>query len=276
MLLISIHFQSRCHLGLTSIHVSSISIQALILASHLIPSDFSTPSRSRNLHLGFFQVTANPPIQVSKCGCQMLSGPFSPPSRTQDSTKAPIYMPHLHLGRVSPPSRARLTPIQISRIASQLHLSPISPYADLKMYIPSQSRANLTPIHVSRICASPHSRHLDSCLHSINSAPHLNPGLYIYSTHHHSSTVSFPSWPMYLHLTSIHGKMYVPPASWLPITTIHVVRIVSQLHPSPISSYPGLRLCVATQSRSILNPIQVSRFVSHLHPGSQLHVSSSS
>ena len=48
----------------------------------------------------------------------------SPPSRYQDSTTAPIYMPHLHLGRVSPPSRAHLTSIQISRIASQPHLTP--------------------------------------------------------------------------------------------------------------------------------------------------------
>ena len=200
----------------------------------------------------------------------------SPPSRYQDSTKAPIYVPHLHLARVSPPSRAHLTSVQMSRIASQPHHSPISPYPGFKMCIPSQSMSDHTRIHVSRICASPPYRHLDSRLHSINSVHHLNPGTHLYSTHHHSSTVSFPSWPMYLHLTSVYGTMCVPPASWLPITTIHVARIVSHLHHSPISPYPGLRLCVSTQSRSILNPIQVSRFVSHLHPGSEIHVSSSS
>ena len=81
---------------------------------------------------------------------------------------------------------------------------------------------------------------------------------------------------MYLHLTSIYGTMCMPPASWLPITTIHVARIVSHLHHRPISPYPGLRLCTSTQSRCILNPIQVSRFVSHLHPGTNIHVSSSS
>ena len=47
----------------------------------------------------------------------------SSPSRYQHSTKAPIYVPHLHLGRVSPPCRAHLTSIQTSRIASQPHLT---------------------------------------------------------------------------------------------------------------------------------------------------------
>ena len=127
----------------------------------------------------------------------MLPGLFSPTYRTQDSclmyihvlshlhpgTKIPpIYVPHLHLGRVSPPSRAHLTSIQITRIASQPHHSPISPYPGLKMYIPSQSRSDLTHIHVSRICASSPYRHLDSHLNSINSAHHLNPGLFIFNS----------------------------------------------------------------------------------------------
>ena len=51
-------------------------------------------------------------------------------------------------------------------------------------------------------------------------------------------------------------------------------RIVSQLHPSPISPYLRLKMCISTQTRSHLNPIQVSRFVSHLHPGSPIHASS--
>ena len=51
-------------------------------------------------------------------------------------------------------------------------------------------------------------------------------------------------------------------------------RIASQLHPSPISPHPRLKMCISAQSRSHLNPTQVSRFVSPLHPGSQIHVSS--
>ena len=43
-----------------------------------------------------------------------------------------------------------------------------------------------------------------------------------------------------------------------------------------MSPYPRLKMCISTQSRSHLKPIQVSRFVSHLIPlpGSQIHVSS--
>ena len=163
-------------------------------------------------------------------------------------------MSHLHPGPISPPSKYR-----------ELHLS----------LIPSQSRSDLTRSHVSRICASPPYKHLDSCLQSINSMHHPNPGLFIFNSPS-LTTVSFPSWPMYLHLISIFGTMCVPPASWLPITTIHVARIVSHLHHTPISPYSGLRLCVSTQSRSILTPsrsrhlclisIQAPRFTSPLHP----------
>ena len=47
-----------------------------------------------------------------------------------------------------------------------------------------------------------------------------------------------------------------------------------QLHPRPISPYPRLKMYISTQSRSHLNPIQVSRFVFPLHPGSHVYVSS--
>ena len=196
MLLISIHFQSHHPLGL-EIWVSPpsmsllIFIQALILASHLIPSDVSTPSRSRKLHLGCFQVTLNPSRSQNvdvKC-FQVLSyihpGPKILVSPTSMYRLTSIQVPRFHQGHnihASPPSRSCLTSIQISRIASQPHHSPISPYPGLKMCIPSQSRSDLTHIHVSRICASPPYRHLDSRLHSINSVHHLNPGLFIFKS----------------------------------------------------------------------------------------------
>ena len=50
--------------------------------------------------------------------------------------------------------------------------------------------------------------------------------------------------------------------------------IASELHPSPISPYSRLKICISTQSRSHFNPIQVSGFVSPLRLGSQIHVSS--
>ena len=46
----------------------------------------------------------------------------------------------------------------------------------------------------------------------------------------------------------------LPPRSFLNC------RIVSQLHPSPISPYPRLKMCISAQSRSHLNPIQALRF----------------
>ena len=52
------------------------------------------------------------------------------------------------------------------------------------------------------------------------------------------------------------------------------LRNVTQLHPSPISPHPRLKMCISTQSRSHLNPIQVSGFVFPLHPGSHIYVSS--
>ena len=60
----------------------------------------------------------------------------------------------------------------------------------------------------------------------------------------------------------------------LPTRSFLNCRIVYQLHPSPISPYSRLKICISTQSRSHLNPIQVSRFVSPIHPGSQINVSS--
>ena len=46
------------------------------------------------------------------------------------------------------------------------------------------------------------------------------------------------------------------------------MKIVFQLHSSPISPYPDLMMYVSTQTRPRLILIQVSRFASHLNPGS--------
>ena len=99
-----------------------------------------------------------------------------------------IQVPRFHQGpniRASPPSRSCLTSIQGISPPSKyrkLHLSPISPHPGLKMCIPSQCKSDLTHIHVSRICVSPPYRHLDSCLQSINSTHHSNPGLFIFNS----------------------------------------------------------------------------------------------
>ena len=100
----------------------------------------------------------------------------------------------------------------------------------------------------------------------------------IFASRQHPGNISPPSRSTKLHPSSIQAssrthtgfKMCASP----PSRSFLNWRIVSQLHPSPISSYPRLKMCISTQSRSHLNPIQDSRFVSPLHPGSQIHVSS--
>ena len=61
------------------------------------------------------------------------------------------------------------------------------------------------------------------------------------------------------HVSPQHMSWYLYPTS--------IQEIASQLHPSPISPYPGLMMCASTQSRSNLSPIQMSRFAYHLYPG---------
>ena len=163
------------------------------------------------------------------------------------------------------------------RIVSQLHPSPISPHPRLKMCISAQSRSHLNPIQVSRF-VSP--LRLGSQIR-VSSLSHLNLTsiwLLIFASRLPPGNISPPSSSTKLHLSSIQAssqthtcfKMCVSP----PSRSFLNWRIVSQLHPSPIPPYPHLKMCISTQFRSHLNPIQVSRFVSPFHPGSQIHVSS--
>ena len=137
----------------------------------------------------------------------------------------------------------------------------------------------------------------ENCIWAASRSPQTHPGLkmwisnasrscftYIqeprFLSHLHPCTVSPPS----RYQDSTKAPIFMPhlhlgrvsPPSRAHLTSIQILRIASQPHHSPISPYPGLRLCISTQSRSILNPIQVSRFVSQLHPGSEIHVSASS
>ena len=172
------------------------------------------------------------------------------------------------------------------------HLHP-GPFSTGELYL-SSILVPYHPIHVSR-CASQlnpepistPSRSRDLCLLSTQ-APRFTFLLCL-------SCISLQSGSWYLHLAYIQVTSHLhpgPPNSILvpskhQLQPIQVSRcisppprsfpkwpIVSQLHPSLISPYSRLKMCISAQSRSHLNPIQVSRFVSHLHPGSQIHVSS--
>ena len=172
------------------------------------------------------------------------------------------------------------------------HLHP-GPFSTGELYL-SSIPVPYHPIHVSR-CAS-----------QLNPGPISTPsrsrGVCLLSTQAPRFTFLLclswilpPSGSWYLHLAYIlitsrlhpgpPNCILVPykrhlkpiPVSWCvspPSRSFLNWRIVSQLHPSPISPYPRLKMCISTQSRSHLNPIQVSRFVSDLHSGFQIHVSS--
>ena len=180
---------------------------------------------------------------------------------------------HVSVLSISLPTRSFLN----CRIVSQLHPSPISPYPRLKMCISTQSRSHLNPIQVSRFVSD---LHPGSQIH-VSSLSQLNPTSFwvlIFTSRIHPGNILPPFRSTKLHLSSTQAsaephtsfKMCVSP----PSRSFLNWRIVSQLHPSPISPYPRLKICISTQSRSHLNPIQVSRFVYPLHPGSQIHVSS--
>ena len=236
-------FVSDLHPG-SQIHVSSLSqlnltsIWVLIFASRLHPCSISPPSRSTKLHLSSIQASSQTHTSFKMC--------------------------------VSPPSR----PFLNWRIVSQLHPSPISPYPRLKMCISTQSRSHLNPIQVSRFVFD---LHPGSQIH-VSSLSQLNLTsiwLLIFPSRLHPGNTLPPSRSTKLHLSSVQASslthtgftMCVSP----PSKPFLNWRIASQLHPSPISPHPRLKMCISAQSRSHLNPIQVSRFVFHLHPGSQIH-----
>ena len=82
--------------------------------------------------------------------------------------------------------------------------------------------------------------------------------------------ISIPSRSCATCITSLLHTDHVSPQHmpwYLHPTSIQVLKITSQLHPSPILPYSGLMMCTSTQSRSHLSPTQMSIFVFHLYPG---------
>ena len=198
---------------------------------------------------------------------------------------------------VSPLSR----PFVNWRIVSQLHPCPISPHPRLKMCILVQSRSHLNPTQVSRF-VSPLQTGSQIHVFSLSQLNLTTIWVLIFTSHLHTVNISPPSSSTKLHLSSIQAssqthtwfKMCVSP----PSRSFLNWRIVSQLHPSPISPYPRLNICISPQTGPISTPsrqIHVSSlsqlnltsiglmiFASRLHPGNisspprstKLHLSS--
>ena len=252
---------STGELYLSSIPVPYHPIHVSRCASQLNPGPISTPSRSRDVCL---LSTQAPRFTFLLCLSWILphSGSWYlhlayilTTSRLHPGPPNCILVPYKrHLKPtpvswcVSPTSRSFLN----WRIVSLLHPSPISPYSRLKICISTQSRSHLNPIQVSRFVSPIH----PGSQINVSSLSQLNLTsiwVLIFTSHLHPGNISPPSRSNKLHLSSIQAssqthtsfKMCVSP----PSRSFLNWRIVSQLHPSPISPYPRLKMCISTQSR---------------------------
>ena len=151
---------------------------------------------------------------------------------------------HLHPGRrirVSAPSRCHLTPIQVWKFASKLHLCSVPPPSTFRSHLISiQAQIFASHIHpgdVYRSCATMCTTHpYRSCLTCIQipiSLSHLRP-----------CTVSLPSRSEVSCLICIH--------------------VTSHLQPTHFHSSHAI--CITAPSMSYLTPIRVSILVPELHP----------
>ena len=146
--LTSIQFPSHLHPS-PKIHASPTSrscltlTHALIFASHIHLRDVSSPSRSWKFHLSSIQVQSQTHPGLEMC--------ISIPSRSCTTCITSL----LHTDHVSPkhmPGYLHPTSIQVQKITSQLHPSPISPYSGFMMYTSTQYRSHLSPTQMSILC----------------------------------------------------------------------------------------------------------------------------
>ena len=247
------------------------SIKVPIFSSHLHPCWISPPSGSQEL-----------------CFHQ---GPIPPISRSPDVS-------HLHLDPVSLPSRSRylrLTSIQVtSQLPSrsrQLHISSIQvpshyqPRPDNHVSSPARSRYScLTPIYIQQNASHVHPGPISShpgpnvCV-SPPSRPHLTP-IHIarFASHPHPGSTSSASRSQDLHLTFISvmspllsvrqdcnssaSRSHLTPSRFLNLC-LTSIQYMSHLHPGP-----DIRVTSSFRSHlvSIQVLIQVPRMASQLHP----------
>ena len=156
----------------------------------------------------------------------------SPPSGSINSRLTSTQVvAHVYAGadiRVSPQFSWRFTSTQVTKIAFQLHSSPISPYPDLMMCVSTQTRPRLILIQVSRF------------------ASHLNPG-----------PISTPSRSRDLCLLSTQAPRFtfllclswILPQSGSWYLHLTYIQVTSHLHPGPPN-------CILVPSKHHLKPIQ--------------------
>ena len=146
----------------------------------------------------------------------------------------------LHLSSI--PGMNQLFPVHENYISALR-----SPYKDLQV---SKCTSSFHPIPASLAPRSPNSCNL----------PHL-------------CTVSSVSGSLDSNLIFIHVTSHLQPGpefgisphSRSHVTSIQVTRIAHQLHPSPIPTFPCIKICSLTKSRSHRTPIHFLRLTSHLN-----------
>ena len=231
------------------------------------------------------------PTQMSIFVFDLYPGNIKPWSRSRDlhltSKEAPSHLRPGRRIRVSAPTRCHLTPFQVWKFASKLHLCSVPPPSTSRSHlisIPAQIFAShIHPGDVYRSCAShihpgpvsPASKFQYPYLTSTHVTSHFHPGpkfrvsfasMWISPP---AYSLPFKSW--YLHHSSIHILSHTNPhfnvSTWTPsrsrLTSIQVPWLAFHIHPSRPST---LSCCISIPARSHLNPIQFSGWASHLHP----------
>ena len=250
----------NCILVPSKHHLKPIQVSRCV--SHLHPGAFSTGE----LYLSSILVPYHP-IHVSRCAYQLNQGPISTPSRFRDlcllSSQAPRFTFLLCLSCILPQSGSRYLHIAYIQVTSHLHAGPPN-----CILVPSKHHPK--PIQVSRCVSHLHpdpfsigEMYLSSIpvpYHPIlisRCAPQLNPG-----------PISTPSRSRDLCFLSIQAPIFtfLLCISWILLKSgswyLHLayIQVTSHLHPAPPN-------CILVPSKHHLKPIQVSRCVSHLHPG---------
>ena len=271
---------------LTPIHITRF-------ASHLHPGSTSSASRSQDLHLTSISVMS-PLLSVCKDCNSPASRSHLTPSRFLNLCLTSIqYMPHLHPGpdiRVTSSFRSHLVSIQVliqvPRMASQLHPSPISAHPGHETFISPPSKYHFTSIlvpgftshsHLFLCHVSPLYRSQDSRLTSIQVPSHFI----------HLLNFICDSPPSRLCLTSPPFRTWFKCIK-VPICT-HLLHWCCVSHPSrsweehlnsiQITSltHLGLQMCISPPSRSRLTSVQFPilcltyiQVASHLHSGPEV------
>ena len=227
------------------------------LASHLHPGNVSLASwSSLTFNLSHDNCISVPsrsnytPIQVLRHLCLIAIHPLLNSIQTPLDSRLTFIQIESHPNPgphncISPPSRWHLTSSQAPTIASQIHRDTIS------------DPHRFQNVHLTSILVL---AHLNPEPKNIASPPSMYPltsfQVHRFPSYTYPGNVSNPSTPP--RLTSHIPPVHVSPQSSSRYLHLTSKQMMSHLHHSPISPYPGLRLRVSTQSRSILNPIQVS------------------